>query len=372
MNQAPAQGAGDSGPRARRAPRSVALDAFRGLTIAAMILVNNPGSWTQVYAPLRHADWHGWTPTDLVFPFFLFIVGAAIPLAFTPRLAAGRSRAQIVRQAARRSALLVLIGLFLHAFPFREGWFGTLRIPGVLQRIGVCYLLAALVVLWLRPRAQVVVCAACLLGYWVAIATGGGIDDKAGNLAARIDRFLLAGHLWRQGQGHDPEGLLSTIPALATTLLGVFAGRILLADEDPRHKVARVLVRGSLLIVVGYAWSWLLPINKPIWTSSYAVFTGGQATCALGLCLWFVDVRGWRRSAQPFVVYGVNALTVFVGSALLARTLRELGASRWLHENLLASWLPGKPASLAYALLWILLWHAVLKVMYARGWVWKL
>jgi len=208
--------------------RLVSLDALRGLTVAAMVLVNNPGTWRAVYAPLRHAEWHGWTPTDLVFPFFLFVVGVAIPLALGRRVAAGESRASIVARAARRSAIIVALGLLLHAIPDFD--LAALRIPGVLQRIGVCYLVAALVFLTTGWRTQAALVAALLAAYWAALTLvpvpgfGVGRLDPEGNLAAYIDRAVFGRHVWRLVPVYDPEGLLSTVPAVATTLVGVLAG----------------------------------------------------------------------------------------------------------------------------------------------------
>jgi predicted acyltransferase len=376
--------------------RLVALDAFRGATIAAMILVNNPGSWAHVYAPLRHADWHGCTPTDLIFPFFLFIVGVAIPLAFAPRLAAGASRPALAARALRRGATLVLLGLGIAAYPFvtltpvfgMHANLADLRVPGVLQRIGVCYVLAAWLALFTRGRTQALVLVACLLGYQALLllvpvqgGSAGQLDAKAGNLAAWVDRAVFGErHLWKQSRTWDPEGLLGTIPALATCLFGVACGRVLLAAADARVKCARLAAAGAVWTLAGWTWGLWFPLNKSLWTSSYATFTAGLAAIALAALLYAVDVRGWRRPARPLVAYGVNAITVFVGSALLARTLQlvrvrrgdgSVALSAWVHETLFAAWLPPKPASLAYALAWIAGWYAVLAAMARRGILWK-
>ena len=383
----------ESAPAPRLPERRVALDAFRGATIAAMILVNNPGSWSHVYAPLRHAEWHGWTPTDLIFPFFLFIVGVAIPLAFAPRLAAGASRAALSARVLRRGFVLVLLGLLLAAFPFltftpEPGLHPSLlalRLPGVLQRIGVCYALAALLFLFTRARVQVAVLLLCLLGYWALLVLvpvpgfgAGQIDARDSSLAAWLDRTLLGeAHLWRQAKVYDPEGILSTIPALATCLFGVVTGRFLQAPIDPRAQCGRLLASGAVLALAGWLWGFSFPINKPLWTSSYALFTAGLAQLALAVLLFLVDVRGWRRAAGPLVVYGVNAITVFVGSGLLAKTLNlvrisqgerpAIGLAAWIHQTAFASWLPPKLASLAYAILWVAGWYLVLRAMARRG-----
>ncbi len=366
--------------------RLVSVDVFRGATIVAMILVNNPGNWGKVYAPLLHAEWHGWTPTDLIFPFFLFIVGVAIVLALGRRIEAGVERRSLTTKLVRRSAVLFGLGLFLSGYPF--GLFGTRtferlletwRIPGVLQRIAVCYLLASLLFLYCRKPALKVWTAVCLLGYWPLLALtpmpGGGAPDlatKGQHLAGWLDRVVLGKHLWIYGKVYDPEGILSTIPALATTLLGLFAGLLLVSDRPAVEKVARLFVRGSLLVVGGYVWGWFFPISKGLWTSSYAVFTAGMATCALALCLWLFDVERHPRMARPLVIYGVNAITVFVGSGVLARTLGILKVGErtvhsWIYGGLFASWLPPYVASLAFALAWVVGWFLVLWVMDRRG-----
>ena len=285
--------------------RLASVDVFRGMTIVAMILVNNPGNWETTYWPLKHAEWHGWTPTDLVFPFFLFIVGVAIVLALKRRLDAGTPRERLVAKVVKRSLTIFGLGLFLSGYPF--GLFGsrgfvellhTWRIPGVLQRIAVCYLIVSLLVLFCRVRTLKVLTVVFLVGYWALMTVvpvpGVGapnIDDPGGHLSAWVDRAVFGDHVWRYSKVYDPEGLLSTIPALATTLFGVFAGLLLAAAFNPIEKVARLFVSGSLLVSGGFIWGWIFPINKAIWTSSYAVFTGGLASCCLALCLWFFDIR---------------------------------------------------------------------------------
>ncbi|MEM1126848.1 MAG: heparan-alpha-glucosaminide N-acetyltransferase domain-containing protein [Bacteroidota bacterium] len=382
-------------PAATTSTRLLSLDAFRGITIVGMILVNNPGTWGAVYPPLLHADWHGWTPTDLIFPFFLFIVGVAITFAYQKRLAQGVPKGPLVAKALRRAAILFGLGLVLATYPFvtfdpfglRD--FGSMRIMGVLQRIAVCYLVVSLLVLYTTPRTQAVVAGALLLGYWAAMMLvpvpgygPGLIDDKVGNLAAYLDRLLLDGHLWRGADGlWDPEGLFSTLPAIGTTLFGVWAGRILRRPTVPLETTTRLLVYGMALVCVGYAWAWVFPINKPIWTSSYAVFTAGQAFCALGVCYWLTDVRGHRRWAQPFVAYGINAITVFVLSGLLARTLYLIkvptadggttSLQAWFYQTVLAPLGPPRFTSLLYALLWIGAWYVVLAWMRRRNLVLK-
>jgi predicted acyltransferase len=365
--------------------RLLSVDVFRGLTMVAMILVNNPGDPGTTYWPLQHARWHGWTPTDLVFPFFLFIVGVAIVLALRRRVDAGAPLRPLHLKILRRSLILFGLGLFLAGFPF--GLFGTRsfaellavwRIPGVLQRIAVCYLVVSLLVLHCRVRTLKLVTVALLVGYWALMTLlpvpGQGapdIDEPGGHLSAWLDRAVFGDHVWDQARVYDPEGLLSTLPALATTLFGVFAGLLLAARIEPLERMARLFVAGAALAVAGFVWGWFFPINKPIWTSSYAVFTAGLAFSTLALCYWWVDLRGRRTFTRFFVVYGVNAIAVYVGSGALARTLAlvtigGLPLKQQIYNALLASWLPPHLASLAYALAWVAGWFLVLAWMDRR------
>jgi predicted acyltransferase len=374
--------------------RLVSLDAFRGAAILGMIIVNNPGTWASVYPPLLHAPWHGWTPTDLVFPFFLFIVGVAIVLAYTKRLEKGVDRFDLTKKAARRTIVLFGLGVFMAAFPiftftpefgFRPA-LDNLRIMGVLQRIALCYFAASVLVLYTRPKVQYYVLVGLLLGYWAVMMLvpvpgygAGQLDDPVGTLSAFVDRALLGSHLWvGANREWDPEGLLSTLPAIATTLFGVWTGRLLL-HESYSHldKVVRLFARGAVLIIIGYIWHWFFPINKSLWTSSYAVFTAGQAMCGLGLCYWFFDMKGHERIAKPFVIYGVNALTVFVMSGLLAKSLILLKVSDGaggtaslqsvIFHNVFLPLASPINASLLYALTWVTGWFVVLYIMYRRN-----
>ena len=363
--------------------RLLSLDVFRGVTVAGMLLVNNPGTWSAIYDPLEHAAWHGWTPTDLIFPFFLFIVGVAMAYSFPGQLARGASPGRVFARAARRSALLFLLGLLLTAFPYFNLDLANLRIPGVLQRIGLCFFLASAVVLFLKPRAQAAVAAALLLGYWAAMTLipvpgfGAGDLSKEGNFAAYVDRSILGtNHLWASAKTWDPEGLMSTLPAVATVLLGVFAGRWLRSGRSPSDRLVGMFVAGNVLLVLGLVWSEAFPINKNLWTSSYVLFTAGMALHFLAMCHWAVDVRGWRRWARPFVVFGVNAIAAFFLSGVMARLLNLIkvdGAGgepvplkAWIFDHAFASWLPPTGASLLFALCFVALWVAVMEVMYRR------
>ena len=357
------------------AVRLVSLDVFRGLTMAAMVIVNNPGDWGNVYAPLLHADWHGWTPTDLIFPFFLFIVGVSITLS---------TKSAGWASILRRSAIIFALGLFLAGYPRfdLDRW----RIPGVLQRIAVCYLLAASLYKLTagdRRRQAVLMTGTALalgLAYWAVMmlvpVPGGAAGDLTpeGNLAAWLDRTLMEGHLWRPRW--DPEGLLSTVPAISTTLLGIVAGLCLGSGWTPPRKAAALAIGGAVAIAVGLAWGVVFPINKNIWTSSYAVFTAGAASLLLAACYWIIDVRGWRRWTTPLVVLGVNAITLFVASGLLVKTLalirvtgddgREMAVSRWAYLEWFAPIASPKHASLLYAVANLVVLFALLWWMHRR------
>ena len=355
--------------------RLVSLDAFRGMTVALMILVNNPGDWSHVYWPLLHAPWHGWTPTDLVFPFFLFIVGVAIP--FSRRGTAG--------QAIRRAAVLFGFGLFMAAYPAFD--LATVRIPGVLQRIAVCYLAAWLLHRMGRAWLEAAVAALLLAAYAVLmtrVTVPGGIPpnlEPETNLGAWLDRALMDGHLWRQSRTWDPEGILSTLPAIATTLLGVLAGRWVRREAPAAPVRAAVLMAAGLVATVaGLAWGRTFPINKNLWTPSYVALTAGLAAYFLGALFWIADVRGHRRWTRPFVIYGLNAILVFVAAGLLAKTLLriEVGSGLtatplplWLCTTVFGSWLPPHAASLAYAAANVAAWFAVLWWLDRRGLHWK-
>jgi predicted acyltransferase len=362
-------------PATAPATRLVSLDVFRGLTMAAMVIVNNPGDWGTVYAPLLHAEWHGWTPTDLIFPFFLFIVGVSITLS---RKSAGWG------SILRRAAIIFGLGLFLAGYPRFD--LATWRIPGVLQRIAVCYLFAASAYrLTTGDRRQqgIVLGTAALaisIGYWLLLAfvpaPGGVAGDLSpeGNLGAWIDRALMEGHLWKPRW--DPEGLLSTLPAIATALLGIVAGLWLGANVPAERKAAVLMGAGVVGLALGHLWGLIFPINKNIWTSSYVIFTAGGASLLLGICYWAIDVKGWRAWTRPFVILGTNAIALFMLSGLLVDTMglfrvtgndgREVGLSRYIYVEYFAPLAAPKNASLLYAIANLAVLFLILTWLYRR------
>jgi predicted acyltransferase len=362
-------------PRAAavKSPRILSLDVLRGLTIAGMILVNNPGNYEAAYPPLTHAAWNGWHAADFVFPFFLFIVGVAIPLS--SRLVEG-GRGRIVRRILRRSAVLLLIGVFLSAFPVFD--LAALRVPGVLQRIALCYAFAAILFASTSVSIQGAVTLSLLVVYWLLLrfvpvpGFGAGILEPDANLAAYLDRLVLGEHhLYRRTW--DPEGLLSTLPAAATTLLGVLAGHWLRSSRASAEKAAGLVVMGATGLVLGEALGRIMPINKNLWTSSFVVLSGGVASLFLGVCYWIVDVRRIRRPFLPLVVFGVNSIAVYVASSLATALLGTVKVDSgrqvlrlWIYRHLFGHHLSPELGSLLYALGYVTLWLAPMGVLYKK------
>ncbi len=360
-------------------PRSVSLDVFRGMTIAAMILVNNSGDWSHVYWPLEHAEWNGWTPTDLIFPFFLFIVGVSLVLSFDSRQVRGSTRGSLMLHSVKRSAIIFALGIFLYAYPAFDPH--TMRIPGVLQRIAVVYLISSAIVLYWGRKARWVIAAVLLLGYWALMELypvpgyGPGVLTMDGSLEGYVDRALMYNHLW-VAHRFDPEGLVSTIPAIATCLFGVFTGEWIRGRSG--SQLLRGLLTGAVIgLGLGKLWNFWFPINKNLWTSSYVLFTGGFALAALAVCYWTVDVRGWQRWAQPFVWYGVNPLAIYFLASWLeqASYQHQIAGQRLkdivyksVYEHLTPNpYLNSMLYGLSYVLLfWIVAWVLYRKKIFVR------
>lgn len=361
--------------------RILSLDVFRGITVAAMILVNNPGSWGDVYSPLLHAHWNGCTPTDLIFPFFLFIVGMSIHFAYQPKLTEGLTK-KVFGKIVRRTLLIFGLGIFLAWFPvFTLERLSHLRIPGVLQRISLVFFFCSIIYLKTNWLAQIRITGLLLVGYFLLMTIipvpgyGTSSLEAETNFGAWLDRLLLEGHLWSQSKTWDPEGLLSTIPAIATGMLGILAGQLFSKLDRPELRTTWLFFTGCILIVGGLAWGLFFPINKSLWTSSYVLYTGGIAMQFFAFCYWIIDVQGWKKWATPFIYYGVNAIFVFVASGALAKTLIRIKigdgedkTSLWgyIYKNVYATWLPPKDASLAFAVTLVLIFLLILWQMYKR------
>ncbi len=370
--------------------RLLSLDVFRGVTIAAMIMVNNPGSWNHMYAPLQHADWHGLTVTDLIFPFFLFIVGVSIVLAFSKQQARGVTDSEIVKKIATRTIIIFGLGLLMHGFPyvtFQDGfgihdYVSNLRIMGVLQRIALCYMAASFMYLYLKPKTIIWVMGGILVIYWLLMMFvpvpgygAGMIDERETNLAAWLDRLIFTrNHLW-DGMVYDPEGLFSTFPAIVTTLVGVFTGKILFSNRQIYEKISLFFLWGFFLFTLGYVWGWFFPINKALWTSSFALLVSGLAMMVFAATYWLIDVKGYQRFTHLFVVYGVNPLIVFFMSGILSRTLsiteltvdgEVITLRNYIFENVFLPIASPINASLLYSIVWVLAWFVVLAYMYKK------
>jgi predicted acyltransferase len=396
--------------------RLVSLDVFRGLTVAGMLLVNNPGTWSAIYPPLGHAPWHGWTPTDLIFPFFLFIVGITTQLSITARRARGDDEGAIRRQILRRGALIFLFGLLINGFPFftwgavpgnpdpsildrvvdrLQHW----RILGVLQRIGIAYVISALIATRATIRTQVIVTAVLLLGYWFvmtvlpvpghhgtpgALLLGRGETTMAGywdRVLLDWRRFGLGNHLWIGSVTWDPEGILSTSGAVCTALLGNLAGRWIGQAGPLLERVAGLYGAGAIAMMVGLMWHWSFPINKNLWTGSFVVFTGGMACVVLATIMWLVEIQNQRWWVKPFAIYGLNPMVAFVGSAVMARLIysilkverdgQQVALQAAIYRTAFASWLSPLNASLAFAIAFVLFWYGVLWALHRRSIVFK-
>ncbi len=361
--------------------RLLSLDVFRGMTVAAMILVNNPGSWDSVYPPLLHAHWNGCTPTDMIFPFFLFIVGVSIHFAYRTKKSEGLGK-KVFFKILKRSLILFGLGIFLAWFPvFSLERLVIIRIPGVLQRISLVFFFCSLIYFTTDWLTQIRIALILLLGYFLLMTLvpvpdfGPANLEPETNLAAWLDRLLLGGHLWTQSKTWDPEGLLSTVPAIASGIIGMLTGQMFSNINDAGERVSWMFLTGAILIISGLAWGLIFPINKSLWTSSFVLYTGGIAMQFLAACHWLIDRLGFKRWSQPFVYYGTNAIFVFAASAILVKTLIRLkvdeeGKVSWwsyLYSSLYASWLPPKIGSLLFAISLFVLFLIILWQMHKRN-----
>ena len=352
--------------------RLVSLDVFRGGTMALMVLVNTPGDFHHVYWPLQHAEWHGWTPTDVVFPSFLWIVGLAITLSLDRRLAAGVSRGWLLAQAFRRAVILYVLGVAIYAWP---GWsLSTQRLMGVLQRIAICYFIAVAIYLGTRVRGQVVWIVSLLVAYWLMMTLipvpgyGAGRLDVEGNLAHYVDRVVLGSHNYMWTKTWDPEGIVSTLPAIATTLLGIMAGHLLRLRRTLAERTTWLFLAGNLLLGAGAICNFWLPINKKLWTTSFTLFMAGLDFAMFAMLLWLVDGLGRKRAVKPLVILGMNAITVYLASEFLEEFLDAYHLHTWIYDHLFAPLASPMNASLLYAVAYTLLMYALAWGMYRKRW----
>jgi predicted acyltransferase len=361
--------------------RYLALDVLRGMTIAFMILVNTPGSWQYVYPPLLHAEWHGCTPTDLVFPFFLFVVGVSMFFSFS-RNNSTLNKDSLIK-VARRTILIFVIGLFINSFPQWMTDWSQLRIMGVLQRIALAYGLAAIIVLASSRKWIAVWSIIIMLLYWGILYFFGDTDPYSlmGNAVRKLDLALMGeNHLYKgfkydgQAVAFDPEGLLSSMPAIATVLLGYLAG--VLIRESKKQKVPlQLIVSGVVIAIIGYIWGFVFPINKPLWTSSYVLYTAGLAAILFGILIFIIDVKGYKGWTSFFVVFGLNPLFIFALSGIWAKSMwmlfrfedatgNTVAASGWLYQHVFVPLAGNLNGSLLYAIAHVVFFWLIGYILY--------
>ena len=373
----PITDAGNVAPKVRLA----SLDAFRGLAIALMILVNSPGDPWEVYSPLSHAGWNGWTFADTAFPSFLFIVGVSIVFSIAKHAEEGLPNSVFLVRPVRRTVILFSLGLFINIFPTIN--LSAIRIPGVLQRIALCYFFASLIVLKADLRGRILWLIGLLASYWLMMrfipvpGIGAGVLEPGKNFAAWVDSLFLSGHMWSfYGQAWDPEGIVSTIPAIGTTLFGVLTGQWLRSSLPERRKIAGMVSAGFVLLIAGHILDRWLPINKSLWTSSFSIFMAGLALVCLAFFHWLIDITDFSRWAKPFIILGLNPITVYVLSEVFDTTLRflnlpialaqEIDCQTYLYKSLCTPIAKSETASLLYALLTLLFMYLIAWIMWRK------
>lgn len=353
--------------------RLLSLDAFRGFTIALMIVVNDPGSWSYVYAPLLHAEWNGITPTDLVFPFFLFIVGVSIVLAYSKRLKKGISKKDIYKKIFIRSLKIFGVGIFLNLFPLFN--FENLRVAGVLQRISIVFLVCSLLFLNANWKTLAKIGGITLLLYWLVMAfipvpgLGEASLEPGQNIAAWIDSKFLPGRMW-QGTW-DPEGILSTVPSIATGITGILAGILMISNQSLDRRIIWLFTLGFFSFILGGIWDWFFPINKNLWTSSFVLYTSGAASLTLAASIFIVDVlqiKGWTRIGR---IFGANAITIYVIAGMLPTLFNRVKVGHMSFNSMIMDGLTGmgfdpKLASLCYALIFAGICYIPAYILYKK------
>ena len=350
--------------------RLLSLDFFRGLTIAGMIIVNDPGSWSHVYAPLLHAEWHGATPTDLVFPFFLFIVGVSISLSLSKR----KGSSNLYVKIFKRSAIIFLLGIFLALFPKFD--FENLRIVGVLQRIALVYLVCAILYLNTSHSTQLKTGIGLLVIYWITMAfipfngNLAGTLDPGNNFAAWIDSFIVPGRLYQETW--DPEGFYSTLPAIVTGISGMLCGKIILDNSNSlKDKIIKLFYWGAIILIIGSFWDYIFPINKHIWTSSYVLYSSGLAMIVLAMSMWIIDEKKYTNNIKFGLVFGSNAITAYVLHGIVWRlfqfpVINGVGFQKFWMDTGTSIGLPAKFVSFDWAIFYTLVIYFIVYQLYKR------
>jgi predicted acyltransferase len=351
--------------------RLLSLDVFRGVTILLMVLVNNGGGPVS-YRQLEHSEWNGWTLTDCVFPSFLWIVGVAITLSLGKRLKFGDPPSQLLPKILRRTVILFLLGLLTYVYPTMS--ISHQRLLGVLQRIALCYLIASLIYLYTGARTQIALIVLLFACYWMMMTFipvpgyGAGNLSVEGNFAHYVDQIVLGTHNYAFTRTWDPEGIISTLPAIGTTLLGVMAGHVLRLDMPMALRRNRLLLIGACLLAAGLVWNVWLPINKKLWTDSFATFMAGLDFVCFAALIWIVDERHWSKYLKPFVITGMNAIVVYVASEFLAEFLNGTSLHKGIYNRFFVSIALPVNASLLWALAFTALMYLLSYVMYRRRW----
>jgi len=358
--------------------RLLSLDVFRGITIAGMIVVNTPGN-NEAYRQLDHAEWNGCTMTDLVFPFFLFIVGVSLVFSLSKRLERDGGKG-LAAQIFKRTLILYAFGMVLNAIPNYHP--ATIRILGVLQRIALCYCLASFIFIKTTLRTQILLAVSALAGYWLLMTQvpvpgyGAGVLTKEGSLASWLDRLVLGAHTYRSGV-YDPEGILSTLPSLVTTLLGIFTGRWLKTENSENRRLAGLAAGGAVLTLAGWLWGLSFPINKALWTSSYVLYTGGLALWLLALCYWLIEMKGVKAWGKPFEIFGINAIAAYMLPIFLLKFLvlyklpvpggEPVQLRIFICDHVFGTWLSPLSASAAFAFSYMGLWLVFFWLLYRKN-----
>lgn len=350
--------------------RLTALDAFRGATMAFMVLVNNPGDGKYSYAPLQHADWDGWTPTDVVFPSFVWIVGVAITLAMGRKLEAGHTPGALLLQAAKRAAIIFALGLLVYAFPSFDP--ATFRILGVLQRIAICYFVSSAIYLYAPLRGQFAAIVGLLAAYWAMMSFapvpgfGAGHLDVERNFAHYMDKIVLGAHNYANTKTWDPEGIISTLPAIASMLLGVMAGHILARKDALTAKIKYMTACGVALFALGYLFDLAgFPINKKLWSCAFVLVMAGLDFVLLSGFLWLADVQGYKKVFTPFVIIGMNAIAIYMASEFFD-TFANMFGWRGALYSIFSQFASPVNASLLYALFNVLVMFAIAWFLHRR------